>query len=323
MPTPYPRAGAGAGWGRHAWTVSGAPRSTHVSASAHLSTSRLCTASRAGHAHPSSAARIADAFATRGRWQRTHAVACARRVSSRASYVLIGDARNPLPSAADRRSLPCAARFFLAERRPGAEGVRTLSAAQSVRRRPGGLLMLCSTLLHHRLQLPPPTAHYADLILLGASAPAAHAASAGLRKSITPVSTHGPACSGAMRALVCRQSSLVNTLIQGRSAMFQYPLAPAARMPPPRRARASKAPSGGAAQPQRAARRRRRGDSTETESSAQSVSDATSDLEDSIASDDSPPWPTQQQWCCRAPPTPPSAPAAVPSVCWAGRRRAR
>jgi hypothetical protein len=140
----------------------------------------------------------------------------------------------------------------------------------------------------------PPTAHYADLILLGASAPAAHAASAGLRRSITPVSTHGPACSGAMRALVCRQSSLVNThglgtLIQGRSAMFHYPLAPAARMPPPRRTRASRAPSGGAARPQRAARRRRRGDSTETESSEQSVSDATSDLEASIASDDSPP----------------------------------
>ena len=97
---------------------------------------------------------------------------------------------------------------------------------------------------------------YADLILLGASAPAAHAASAGLRKSITPVSTHGPACSGAVRALVCRQSSLVNThglgtLIQGRSAMFTYPLAPAARMPPPRRARASRAPSGGAARPRR------------------------------------------------------------------------
>ena len=137
----------------------------------------------------------------------------------------------------------------------------------------------------------PPAAHYADLVMLGATTPGEHVTSAGLRRSMTPVSVHGPACSGAIRAVVCRLSSLGNThglgaLRGGRLSMFQYPLAPALRMPPPQRAPVAKAPqprraSDAATRPRRPTRRRRRGDSTDSEESAH---DSTSDLGASAAS---------------------------------------
>jgi len=128
----------------------------------------------------------------------------------------------------------------------------------------------------------PPTLSCADLLMLGSSTPVEHAASAGVRKTITPLSVRGPGCSGAIRSLSSRQAPQVNAqrvaaLSQGRQALFNYPLAPAPRMPPPRLA-----PS---AAPRRAPSGRHGYFSPLSTDDTDDDIDASSDLEASIATD--------------------------------------
>ena len=118
--------------------------------------------------------------------------------------------------------------------------------------------------------------------MLGSSTPVEHAASAGVRKTITPLSVRGPGCSGAIRSLSSRQAPQVNAqrvaaLSQGRQALFNYPLAPAARMPPPRHV-----PS---AAPRRAPSGRHGYFSPLSTDDTDDDIDASSDLEASIATD--------------------------------------